>query len=149
MANQNFTPCWNIYHKSLIINSAAVGTRTPNLLIRSQMLYPIELRLHEEQVNKSSFAKGVKPDFCERKRVRCVVHYMKAVTADSLLPFAIAAILGFLVLGLKGRKIRASAGYEDPAPVLATPSDYEGKPEKKLSRSSRAAWTSFHRRDHS
>jgi hypothetical protein len=30
------------------------------------MLYPIELRLHAEQVNKSSFAKGVKPDFCKR-----------------------------------------------------------------------------------
>ena len=27
---------------------------------------------------------------------------MKAVKPDSLLPFAIAAILGFLVLGLKG-----------------------------------------------
>ena len=50
----------------LYINRAAVGTRTPNLLIRSQMLYPIELRLHAEQVNKSSFAKGVKPDFCKR-----------------------------------------------------------------------------------
>jgi hypothetical protein len=45
---------------------AAVGTRTPNLLIRSQMLYPIELRLHAEQVNKSSFGRGVKPDFCKR-----------------------------------------------------------------------------------
>jgi hypothetical protein len=37
---------------------------------------------------------------------------MKALTADSLLPFAIAAILGFL--------------------VVATPSDDEGKPAKKL-----------------
>ena len=26
--------------------SARVGIRTPNLLIRSQMLYPIELRMH-------------------------------------------------------------------------------------------------------
>ena len=26
---------------------APVGSRTPNLLIRSQMLYPIELRVHE------------------------------------------------------------------------------------------------------
>jgi hypothetical protein len=50
----------------LIINSAAEGTRTPSLLIRSQMLYPIELRLHAEQVNKSSFGRGVKPDFCKR-----------------------------------------------------------------------------------
>src|SRR5688572_8165933 len=29
--------------------SAAVGSRTPNLLIRSQMLYPIELRLRESR----------------------------------------------------------------------------------------------------
>ena len=56
---------YNSPHKSLIINSAAVGTRTPNLLIRSQMLYPIELRLHEEQVNKSFFTKGVKPDLAK------------------------------------------------------------------------------------
>jgi hypothetical protein len=35
----------------LVINSAAVGTRTPNLLIRSQMLYPIELRLLEKTVD--------------------------------------------------------------------------------------------------
>ena len=95
------------------------------------MLYPIELRLHEEQVNKSFFARGVKPDFCERKRVRCVVRYMKAVTADSLLPFAIAAILGFLVLGLKGERSEPLR-VTGPSLVLATPSDYEGKPEKKL-----------------
>jgi hypothetical protein len=116
---------------SLIISGAAVGTRTPNLLIRSQMLYPIELRLHGEQVNKSSFARGVKPDFCERKRVWCVVRYMKAVTADSLLPFAIAAILGFLVLGLRGERSEPPR-TRGSSLVLATPSDYEAKPEKKL-----------------
>ena len=29
-----------------------VGSRTPNLLIRSQMLYPIELQVHEKQKSK-------------------------------------------------------------------------------------------------
>ena len=33
--------------------SAAEGSRTPNLLIRSQMLYPIELRPHEEPSSKA------------------------------------------------------------------------------------------------
>ena len=33
--------------------SALEGSRTPNLLIRSQMLYPIELRLHEEPRTKA------------------------------------------------------------------------------------------------
>ena len=56
---------------------------------------------------------------------------MKAVTADSLLPFAIAAILGFLVLGLK-RERSEPLRVTGPSLVLATPSDYEGKPEKKL-----------------
>jgi hypothetical protein len=56
---------------------------------------------------------------------------MKAVTADSLLPFAIAAILGFLVLGLRGERSEPLR-VRGPTPVLATPSDYEGKPEKKL-----------------
>ena len=55
---------------------------------------------------------------------------MKAVTADSLLPFAIAAILGFLVLGLRGERSEPLR-VRGPTPVLATPSDYEGKPEKK------------------
>jgi hypothetical protein len=32
----------------LTLSGAAVGSRTPNLLIRSQMLYPIELRLRTE-----------------------------------------------------------------------------------------------------
>ena len=31
-----------------LLFSAAVGSRTPNLLIRSQVLYPIELRLPRE-----------------------------------------------------------------------------------------------------
>ena len=31
-----------------VINGAPVGTRTPNLLIRSQTLYPIELRVHTD-----------------------------------------------------------------------------------------------------
>jgi hypothetical protein len=33
-------------HKSLTINGASGRTRTCNLLIRSQKLYPIELRTH-------------------------------------------------------------------------------------------------------
>ena len=56
---------------------------------------------------------------------------MKAITADSLLPFAIAAILGFLVLGLKGERSE-SLRVRGPSPVVATPSDDEGKPAKKL-----------------
>ena len=31
--------------KKMAFNRARVGIRTPNLLIRSQMLYPIELRM--------------------------------------------------------------------------------------------------------
>ena len=57
---------------------------------------------------------------------------MKAVTADSFLPFAIAAILGFLVLGLKGERSEPPR-VTGASLVLATPSDYESKPEKKLS----------------
>ena len=56
---------------------------------------------------------------------------MKAVTADSLLPFAIAAILGFLVFGLKGERSEPPR-VTGPGLVLATPSDNEGKPKKKL-----------------
>jgi hypothetical protein len=37
--------CVVFRRKSLAFNSAPVATRTPNLLIRSQMLYPIELRV--------------------------------------------------------------------------------------------------------
>ena len=32
-------------YKNLVIQRAPEGTRTPNLLIRSQMLYPIGLRV--------------------------------------------------------------------------------------------------------
>jgi hypothetical protein len=39
--------------KSRAKSGAAVGSRTPNLLIRSQMLYPIELRLRRGTVNKA------------------------------------------------------------------------------------------------
>ena len=63
------------------------------------MLYPIELRLLLEQLNRSSFFWGVKSDFFERMRLWSVVLSMKP---DALLPFAIAAIMGFLVLGLRG-----------------------------------------------
>jgi hypothetical protein len=55
---------------------------------------------------------------------------MKALTADALLPFAIAAILGFLVLGLKGERSEPLR-VRGPNSVVATPSD-EGKPAKKL-----------------
>ena len=63
------------------------------------MLYPIELRLLQKQLSKSSFLWGVKSDFFERVRVSSVILIVKP---DALLPFAIAAILGFLVLGLRG-----------------------------------------------
>jgi hypothetical protein len=55
---------------------------------------------------------------------------MKAVTVDSLLPFAIAAILGFLVLGLRGERSEP-VRVRGPSPVLAVSSDHEAKPEKK------------------
>jgi hypothetical protein len=55
---------------------------------------------------------------------------MKAVTADSLLPFAIAAILGFLVLGLRGERSEPLR-VKGRSAVLAVSSDYEAKPEKK------------------
>ena len=96
------------------------------------MLYPIELRLHEEQINKSSFARSVKPDFCERKWVSRVVRNMKAVKPDSLLPFAIAAILGFLVLGLSGGEKPESSRVGEPRVVVTSPSDHDGQPVKKL-----------------
>jgi hypothetical protein len=64
------------------------------------MLYPIELRLLQEQLNRSFFVWGVKSDFFfERGRVSSVVLIVKP---DALLPFAIAAIMGFVVLGLRG-----------------------------------------------
>jgi hypothetical protein len=84
-----------------IKTGAAEGTRTPNLLIRSQMLYPIELRLLQRHLSKSPFLWGVKSDFFERSRAWSVVLIVKP---DALLPFAIAAIMGFLVLGLRGEK---------------------------------------------
>jgi hypothetical protein len=87
------------------------------------MLYPIELRLHEEQVNKSPFVLGVKPDFCERRRFRSVVLGMKALKPDSLLPFAIAAILGFLVLGLNGGGRPPSEAPRGPKTVETVPVD--------------------------
>ncbi len=83
------------------------------------MLYPIELRLQLEQVNKSSFGRGVKPDFCERSRFRSVVPSMKPIKPDALLPFAIAAILGFLVLGLNGGERDRSAKAREPIPTVA------------------------------
>ena len=53
---------------------------------------------------------------------------MKALTADALLPFAIAAILGFLVLGLKGERSEPLR-VRGPSSVVASD---EGKPAKKL-----------------
>jgi hypothetical protein len=82
------------------------------------MLYPIELRLHEEHVNKSPFPRSVKPDFCERKSVLSVVPGMKPIKPDALLPFAIAAILGFLVLGLNGGEREHSAKPREPIPAV-------------------------------
>jgi hypothetical protein len=63
------------------------------------MLYPIELRLLQKEISKSSFLRGVKSDFFEKSRVWSVVLIVKP---DALLPFAIAAVMGLLVLGLRG-----------------------------------------------
>jgi hypothetical protein len=49
MANQPSAPLVRNWHKSLIINHAPEEIRTPNLLIRSQMLYPVELRAPERE----------------------------------------------------------------------------------------------------
>jgi hypothetical protein len=43
----------NIFGKDLQ-SSAPVGIRTPNLLIRSQMLYPVELRAQSYYLNLST-----------------------------------------------------------------------------------------------
>ncbi len=54
MAAQNKTA--EPVESSAVKSGAAVGSRTPNLLIRSQMLYPIELQPHERAVNKRGLA---------------------------------------------------------------------------------------------
>jgi hypothetical protein len=43
---------------------------------------------------------------------------MKPIKPDSLLPFAIAAILGFLVLGLNGGERDRSAKAREPIPIV-------------------------------
>lgn len=96
------------------------------------MLYPIELRLQLEHVNKSPFARSVKPDFCERKRFRCVVLDMKPMKPDSLLPFAIAAILGFLVLGLNGGDGRGSSTARGTGPSVENDPAYKVKAPKNM-----------------
>jgi hypothetical protein len=52
---------WTKYKKAiqmngfLIIKSALVGIRTPNLLIRSQVLYPVELQVQRIFLNLRCF----------------------------------------------------------------------------------------------
>ena len=43
---------------------------------------------------------------------------MKPMKPDSLLPFAIAAILGFLVLGLNGGERQSSSKIREPSPPV-------------------------------
>jgi hypothetical protein len=43
---------------------------------------------------------------------------MKPIKPDALLPFAIAAILGFLVLGLNGGERDRSAKAREPTPTV-------------------------------
>ena len=43
---------------------------------------------------------------------------MKPIKPDALLPFAIAAILGFLVLGLNGGERERSAKTGEPIPTV-------------------------------
>ena len=50
-----------IARRSPFYQSAAGEGRTPNLLIRSQMLYPIELRLRDGQKTKAENVSPVKP----------------------------------------------------------------------------------------
>jgi hypothetical protein len=64
------------------------------------MLYPIELRLHHGQLNRSSLLRSVKSEFFVKEGgLSSVSTYVKP---DAILPFAIAAIMGFLALGLRG-----------------------------------------------
>jgi hypothetical protein len=56
---------------------------------------------------------------------------MKAVRPDSLLPFAIAAILGFLVLGLRGGEKPEAVRVGERPVLLTSPSDHEAKAIKK------------------
>ena len=44
MANTIFLYRGKLLRKSLVINGVPGGIRTPNLLIRSQKLYPVELQ---------------------------------------------------------------------------------------------------------
>jgi hypothetical protein len=43
---QTFAPTHQNRHSPLVINGVPGGIRTPNLLIRSQKLYPVELQAH-------------------------------------------------------------------------------------------------------
>ena len=52
--------------KSFIESGAPVGSRTPNLLIRSQTLYPIELRVLYEKPRKWRVAPGLASGTCKK-----------------------------------------------------------------------------------
>jgi hypothetical protein len=55
---------------------------------------------------------------------------MKPLKPDSLLPFAIAAILGFLVLGLNGGDGRGSSTARGTGPSVESDSAYKAKAPK-------------------
>ena len=42
----------------VILSSEPEGTRTPNLLVRSQMLYPIKLQVRDADANITKFGKN-------------------------------------------------------------------------------------------
>ena len=62
-------------------SGAAVGIRTPNLLIRSQMLYPIELRLlfSKEEVRIYSIIDEMENNFFTYAFKRAVFKKEKAI----------------------------------------------------------------------
>ena len=54
----DFSLSWKVLGPSLVINGVPGGIRTPNLLIRSQKLYPVELQaqMRDETTKKLNLA---------------------------------------------------------------------------------------------
>ena len=48
-------------------NGTAAGIRTPNLLIRSQVLYPVELRLHRRDAESTERGFSLQAAFVTKK----------------------------------------------------------------------------------
>ena len=64
MPRTEFQTPANVIHRPE--NGAPVGSRTPNLLIRSQMLYPIELRVRERGREEARIRTEAQAEFPRR-----------------------------------------------------------------------------------